>query len=178
MVVLSHLDLVCASQSSKYVQANPIETPVPLSIMQPEDLSGLQNLQENLGGQGANELLTNLFNIVRKKNSHSLEVRLQGLEESFHNAYFRKNKIQKVASRKTRVDFPELAGTKKDEDPRPEDRHKSRKHQTLAPIPGRDWSSHAPSLDQAKTHPGGGTKAPVVGKNTREQDPKVYGEPT
>lgn len=44
--------------------------------MQSEVLTGLHALQVNLGIQGANELLNNIFNIVRQQNSLMLEERL------------------------------------------------------------------------------------------------------
>lgn len=68
--------------------------------------------------QGANELLNNMFNIVREQNSHTLEVRLQRLEESLHNVVSRKNIVQEVILGKTCVFVPEPVRTMRCETPR------------------------------------------------------------
>lgn len=99
------------------VPVNLVETLVPLLATQHETLHGFHTLQENLGIQGANELLNNVFNIIRQKNSNAIEERIQNLKESLQNGPSRENTIQEVISRKTRVAIPEPFGMNGNEAP-------------------------------------------------------------
>lgn len=62
--------------------------------MQYEALPDFHTLQVNLGIQGTNELLNNVFNIVQQQNLQAIEERLQRLEEILHNTHSWKNIIQ------------------------------------------------------------------------------------
>lgn len=121
--------------------------------------------------QYSNELLNNMFNIVRQQNSHTLEVRFQRLEESIHNTSSRINIIQEVAPGNTHATVPELAEEKRDEAPQSKVQGKTKKPQTPVESPRRDYGNHASSSAQEKKSlRNGATETPVIYKNLGEQD--------
>lgn len=63
------------------------------------------------------QLLNNLFNIVRHQNSHALEVRLHRQKENIHNAPSSEDIIQDVTQGKIDVFISKPAKTKKHEAP-------------------------------------------------------------
>lgn len=110
-----HLNLIQAPQIAKFIQVTLINPLVLPLVLLSGALLGLQVLQANLVVQGPNELLNNVYNIPRKKNSHALEGRLQRLEESLHNAPPRGNTVQEVASKRNHTSVLEQSRAKRDE---------------------------------------------------------------
>lgn len=85
-LVLLHPNIIWSLKVARYIQVNPVETFVPLLATQHEALPVFHTVQANLGVQGTNEMLTNVFNIVSQQNSHAIEERLQRLKDSILNA--------------------------------------------------------------------------------------------
>lgn len=96
----------------------PIRPLILPSPSQYETLPGLQLLRANLGFQGANEFLNNMYNIVQYHNSQEIEESLLCLEEILYNAPPRGNSIKEAISRRTQTFVPEITSTKKDEAPK------------------------------------------------------------
>lgn len=68
-------DLIQISKIARSIQATLIAHQIPPPVSKPEVLPGFQLLRANLGLQGDNEMLNNMYNIIWQNNSQGIEER-------------------------------------------------------------------------------------------------------
>lgn len=129
--IFLHPYLVQVPEVSRSIHITSSNPRVPPLVLKLKVLHVFQVLQADLIVQGTNELLNNMYNIAKPKNSSAFKGRLQCLEESIHDASPHKNIVQEAMSKNTHTATLEAYGEKKDEAPRLRNQHRRRKHQTL-----------------------------------------------
>lgn len=83
-----------------------------------EVLPKFHALQATLGVQGANEQLSNVYNMVWQQNLKVVEERLICIEESLHNATSKGNTVHEAASKRSHTVIREPEASHQDETPR------------------------------------------------------------
>lgn len=93
---LLQLDHVLPPPRVRTTQMPPLRVLTLLSMELPEISHDFRILEANLGSQGTNKLINDIYNIMQHQNSKAVEERFIFLEESLHNAHPLANSVQEV----------------------------------------------------------------------------------